>query len=293
MRRALTTAAIVSTAAILASACERQGQGQGQALREAVAGNTLTEVQRANLVALEAQMFDLVPEEPVPDDDLPARRLSIELSDRTLYATWVSSDPSAPAFFLLHGNGENIAEWRPLQAYLLGKGYSSFVFDYTGFGSSTGQPTVERVDQDAIEAYRRFAELSADASERIAFAHSLGTGILLGVADRLEPPPTKVVVHGAFTTMLALLVDLGYVEPEAQDQYPDIWDGLKNVQDLDVPLFVLHSRNDSTVKLSMGEELAAAAGGKATFLALDTPGHNSVYETPDDDTWGPILDLIR
>ncbi len=47
------------------------------------------------------------------------------------------------------------------------------------------------------------------------------------------------------------------------------------------------------VKLSMGEELAAAARGQATFLALETSGHNSVYQTPDDDTWGPILDLIR
>jgi pimeloyl-ACP methyl ester carboxylesterase len=289
MRRALSAAALLILAACLASACERQGRTGS----EAAAADTLTEVQRANLVAFEAQVFDLVPEEPVPDDDLPAQRLAIELPDRTLYATWVSSDPSAPAFFVLHGNGENIAEWRPLQAYLLGKGYSSFVFDYTGFGSSTGRPTVERVDQDAIEAYRRFAELSADARERIAFAHSLGTGILLDVANRLEPRPSKIVVHGAFTTMLALMVDLGYVEPDSLDQYPDIWDGLKNVHDLKMPLFVLHSRNDKTVKLSMGEQLAAAAGGKATFLALDTPGHNSVYEIPDDDTWGPILRLIR
>jgi hypothetical protein len=250
-------------------------------------------VQRANLLALEKETFDLVPEEPVPDDELPARRLSIELPGRTLYATWVSSDPSAPAFFFLHGNGENIAEWRPLQAYLLGKGYSSFVFDYTGYGSSTGQPTVARVDQDAIEAYRRFAELSADASERIAFAHSLGTGILLDVANRLEPRPSKVVVHGAFTTFLALLVDLGYIEPEARDQYPDVWNGLKNVRSLEMPLFVLHSRNDQTVKLSMGEELAAAGGGNATFLALETSGHNAVYQEPDDDTWVPILDLIH
>ena len=92
MRRAFTAAALLSSAALLVSGCDRQGRaGDGAAARD-----TATEVQRANLVGLEAQMFDLFPEEPAPDDDLPARRLSIQLPDRTLYATWVSSDPSPP-----------------------------------------------------------------------------------------------------------------------------------------------------------------------------------------------------
>lgn len=287
MRRATSTYVLLGLATFIATACDRRTEA------EPTTQVDLADTQRDNLAELEPQIFVLVPEEPVPNDDLPAQRVVIELPDRTLNGTWVSSDPGAPAFFVLHGNGEHIAEWRPLQAYLLGKGYSSFVFDYTGFGSSTGQPTVDRLNQDAVEAYGRFAQLSAEASERIAFAHSLGSSILMEVANRLEPLPDKVVVHGAFTTTRAILVDKGYIAPEDQGLYPDVWNGLANIRSLEMPAMVVHSPNDEIIKFSMGEELAAAAGENGTFLALQSPDHNAVYQIPTDDTWGPILELIR
>jgi len=279
--------ALLALALFSATSCDRRAEP------DTARQDSVAEVQRANLAQLETEIFVLVPEEPAPDDGLPAERVAIELADRTLYATWVFSDPSAPAFYLLHGNGEQITEWRPLQAYLLARGYSSFVFDYTGFGSSTGRPTVERLNEDAVEAYRRFAELSRQATERIAFAHSLGSSILMEVANRLEPHPSKIVVHGAFTTTRAILVDKGLVAPEEQDRYPDVWNGLRNVHSLEMPLFIVHSPNDETITFSMGEELAEAAGENGTFLVLQTPGHNAVYQIPNDDTWGPILSLIR
>ncbi len=287
MRRATSGYVLLGLAACVATSCG-WSQDAESAIRDEV-----TDARAANLAELESRIFVLVPEEPAPPDDLPARRVTIELSDRTLYGTWVSSDPSAPAFFLLHGNGEHVGEWRPLQAYLLGKGYSSFVFDYTGFGSSTGDPTVDRLNQDAVEAYARFAELSAGASERIAFAHSLGSSILLEVANRLNPPPSKVVVHGAFTTARAILAEKEYIAPGDQDLYPDVWNGLENIRALQMPSIVVHSPNDGTIRFSMGEELAAAAGEKGTFLALQSPGHNAVYQIPTDDTWSPILKAIR
>jgi len=278
---------LLGLALSFAASCDRRA-GTDAALQDSLAA-----LQRTNLAQLEPEIFVLVPEEPAPDDGLPAERMAIELADRTLYATWVASDPSAPAFFLLHGNGEHIGEWRPLQAYLLGKGYSSFVFDYSGFGSSTGRPTVERLNEDAVAAYQRFVQLSRHATERIAFAHSLGSSILMEVANRLEPHPSRIVVHGAFTTARAILVEKGFVPPEEEDRYPDAWNGLRNVQSLEMPLIVAHSPNDQTISFSMGEELAGAAGENGTFLALQTAGHNAVYQLPNDDTWGPILNLIR
>jgi alpha-beta hydrolase superfamily lysophospholipase len=286
MRGTLPTVALAVLAVVPVSAC------RGEAGADA-ADALITEEQQRNLAELETRIFTLVPEPATPEDDLPAERLTIDLGDRTLYANWVSRDPAAPAFFLLHGNGEHIGEWRPLQAYLLEKGYSSFVFDYTGFGSSTGAPTVARLNQDAIEAYRRFAERAAEAPERIAFAHSLGSSILMEVANRLEPLPTAIMVHGAFTTMRDVLVDKDVIEPDQREQYPDLWNGVEQVRDLAMPVFILHSPDDEVIDFSMGEELAGAVGERGTFVALETPGHNNVYQTPDDATWAPILELVR
>jgi len=252
-----------------------------------------TNSRRINLTKIEKKMFRLVPEKQLPKDDLPSERIKLEIEDRILYANWVSAGKTSPAFLILHGNGESISDWRPVQAYLLQKGYSSFVFDYSGFGSSTGQPSVKKLNKDAIIAYKKFASLTNGASEQIAFGHSLGTGVLLDIANKLKPLPDKVVVIGTFTTARAILVEKGVITNSEKKDYPDVWNGLKNVQRIKAPLYILHSINDKVVPIYMSEELAKSAGSKAKFLKLDNPGHNAVYQFPNDSIWNPIFNFIK
>lgn len=252
-----------------------------------------TSTRSTNLANIEQKMVVLIPEKLLPEDDLPSERISLKLEDRLLFSNWVSAGNTAPAFFLLHGNGESIADWRPLQAYLLQKGYSSFVFDYTGFGSSTGRPSVAKLNEDATVAYKKFISLTSDATERIAFAHSLGSSILLDVANKLNPLPDKVVVYATFTTFRALLVEKGVIKDSETKDYPNVWNGLKNVRRIKAPLYILHSINDNFIPIYMSEELAKNAGTKAKFLKLDNPGHNAVYGIPNDSIWNPIFKFIK
>lgn len=246
-----------------------------------------------NLKKIERDVIQLIPEKSLPADSLPAERIQLILKDRTLFANWVSAGKAAPSFFILHGNGETLSDWRPLQAYLLQKGYSSFVLDYSGFGSSTGKPTVDKLDEDASAAYEKFDALTPESAQRIAFAHSLGCSILLNVAKDLQPLPDKILIHGAFSTGRAILVEKGMFTEFTKWLVPDIWNGLKQVSKLKMPVYVLHSPNDKTIPISMSEELAKTAGSNGRFLSMASPGHNSVYELPNDSTWEQIFNLIK
>lgn len=250
-------------------------------------------VKKANWSKIEAQVFVSIPERALPEDDLPAERIEIKLKNRILVANWVSNDSKAPAFFILHGNGETLSDWRPLQAYLLDKGYSSFVFDYSGFGNSTGEMTTDNFLEDANEAYRVFTKCSPQATERIAFAHSLGTSILLEAANKLKPIPNKFVIHGAFTTGRNILVEKNVIDKESINDYPDVLNGFKKIHKLKAPLYITHSTNDRVIPIYMSKELAEFAGSKAQFLALNTKGHNDVYEFPTDTTWYPIFEFME
>jgi len=247
----------------------------------------------SNLQKIETKIFTLYPEKELPMDKLPAERIKIELKGRTLYANWVSADSKAPAFFILHGNGETLSDWRPLQAYLLNKGYSSFVFDYTGFGSSTGKPGVTGLNEDAIEGYKKFATLTINAKERIAFSHSLGGSILLETVNKFKPLPNKVVTHAAFTTLREIGVEKKVFTDSEKTNYPDVWNGYKNVKKLKSPLYIIHSIADKTIPIWMGEELAKSGGKKVKMLKLENAGHNIVYEDPTDKTWSKIFDFIN
>ena len=246
-----------------------------------------------NLAQVEPKIFALVPEKEYAKDHLPSERLKIELVDRTLFANWVSAGEQASAFFILHGNGETLTDWRLLQAYLFNKGYSSFVFDYTGFGSSTGVPSVANLNEDAVEAYKTFASLTEQAKERIAFAHSLGCSILLEDANKLSPLPDKIVTHAGFTTFREVGVEKKILTDSSKVYYPDIWNGYKNVRKLKRPLYIIHSTADKTIPVWMGEALAKSGGNNVKFLKLENSGHNAVYEDPTDNSWNQIFAFIK
>lgn len=252
-----------------------------------------TSTKLANLQKIESKIFVSIPEKQLPKDNIPSERLEIKVADRTLTANWVSSDNSAPAIFILHGNGETLSDWRPLQAYLLEKGYSSFVFDYSGFGNSTGKMTVSNFNQDALEAYKTFASLTKNTNQRFTFAHSLGTSISLEVTNQLKPLPNKVIIHGAFTTLREILVEKNVIEKENAADYPNSWNGLKSAKQIKAPLYILHSKNDHTIPIYMSEALAKSAGSKAKYLEIKSTGHNDVYEFPNDSTWNQIFNFIK
>jgi hypothetical protein len=254
---------------------------------------SLKKTQRDNLAQVERKIFALVPEKEYPKDHLPSERLKLEAGDRTLFANWVSAGEKAPAFFILHGNGETLSDWRPLQAYFLDKGYSSFVFDYTGFGSSTGIPSVAKLNQDAVEAYKTFSTLTKGAKERIAFAHSLGCSMLLEEANKFSPLPDKIVTHAGFSTFREIGVEKKILNDSSKVYYPDVWNGYKNVRKLKMPLYIIHSAADKTIPIWMGEALAKSDDDTVKFLKLENSGHNAVYEDPTDNTWSQIFAFIK
>jgi len=254
---------------------------------------SLKKAQSDNLAQVERKIFALLPEKEYPEDNLSLERLQLNLEDRTLQANWVSAGEQASAFFILHGNGETLSDWRPLQAYLLDRGYSSFVFDYTGFGSSTGIPTVAKLNEDAVEAYKTFSSLTKNAKERIAFAHSLGCSILLEDANTFSPLPDKIVTHAGFSTFREIGVEKKILTDSSKLYYPDVWNGYQNVRKLKRPLYIIHSAADKTIPLWMGEALANSGDDTVKFLKLENSGHNAVYEDPSDTTWSQIFSFIQ
>ena len=159
--------------------------------------------------------------------------------------------------------------------------------------SSTGIPSVAKLNEDAVEAYKTFSTLTKDAKERIAFAHSLGCSMLLEDANKLTPLPDKIVTHAGFTTFREIGVEKKILTDSSKVYYPDVWNGYKNVRKLKRPLYIIHSTADKTIPVWMGEALAKSGGNNVKFLKLENSGHNAVYEDPTDNTWNQIFAFIK
>ena len=62
---------------------------------------------------------------------------------RRLAAVFVAGDDALPVILLCHGIGETVGHWSAVQAFFEERGVGSTVFNYSGYGRSSGAIRVE------------------------------------------------------------------------------------------------------------------------------------------------------
>src|SRR5580704_10039819 len=84
--------------------------------------------------------------------------------------------PAQGAVLLCHGIGETVEQWFGVQQLLAANGVASLVFDYSGYGKSTGRPNWEQFEFDAIAAFAALKELAPSLPITV-LGFSLGSGV--------------------------------------------------------------------------------------------------------------------
>src|SRR5258708_24845857 len=84
---------------------------------------------------------------------LVKERLVIPSGKRRLSAVYVSAGDETPAVLICHGIGELVEYWGRVQGLLQGMGVSSLVFNYSGYGTSTGHLCTTHCEEDEIAAW--------------------------------------------------------------------------------------------------------------------------------------------
>ncbi|HEV8269547.1 MAG TPA: alpha/beta fold hydrolase, partial [Thermoanaerobaculia bacterium] len=219
----------------------------------------------------------------------------IQSGERRLRAFFVHVPPRPSkrprAVLLLHGNGETISQWVRAQKVLADSGVSSLVFDYSGFGDSTGVPTSERVSEDGRAAYGELVRRMPPDSLRVAYGLSLGAAVVLKIAPALDPPPSGVVVWGAWPSAREVVKRLHTAPAWLVPLLPNAFDNPTAARDVKVPLLVLHGSEDKIATADDGKRIAGAA---SHGRLVEVPGgtHNAPHETPDTRSWKPVIDFF-
>jgi len=219
-------------------------------------------------------------------------RLEIQSGKHKLWANWLENGKDSPSIIIFHGNGESLSDWVETQLLLLELGFNSFVFDYTGFGSSEGKPSVDILNQNAISAWNYFCKISNANSSRIAVGHSLGAAILLGSVSRFNPKPDKIIIHAPFSTAREIAVHFGSAKKSWVWMMPDVWNNKKNVKKISnhIPIDIFHSKADQKIPFTMSEKITSH-NGSAKLHLINNFGHNAVYEDPQIEFWKKILNI--
>src|ERR1700723_3565430 len=90
----------------------------------------------------------------VGEFSLDKERLVIPSGGGEVSAVYVSAGEDTPAVLICHGIGELVEYWGKVQGLLKEMGVSSLVFNYSGYGTSSGFISATRCEEDAVAAYR-------------------------------------------------------------------------------------------------------------------------------------------
>ena len=181
-----------------------------------------------------------------------------------------------------HGNGGNIADRVETIDLLNRLGLNTLIFDYRGYGRSTGSPSEKHTYEDARVAWDYLVKgRAADGGGRTApdriviFGRSLGGSIAAHLAA--ETTPKALIVESSFTSVPAMGTRLYWWLPIkliARYKYPTV-DAISKAR---CSVLVAHSPQDEIVPYAFGRENYSAAPEPKEFFEM-TGNHNEGWAT--------------
>jgi fermentation-respiration switch protein FrsA (DUF1100 family) len=212
-----------------------------------------------------------------PEDlHLKYKEVFFDTEDGRKLHGWLFPLPEkSPLILFFHGNAGNISHRLDNVRLLLNQGLSVFIFDYRGYGKSTGRPSEKGLYRDGIAAYDHLVREEHITSENIVlFGRSLGAAVAVDIALKREVK--ALILESAFTStkdMAKTMFLFGLLAPVLPPNY----NNLKKIVRIDVPKLIIHGTEDNIVPYSMGEKLFDASKAPKIFFPIEEAGHNDTY----------------
>lgn len=206
--------------------------------------------------------------------------------DQNIHAWWWPAEQAdAPAMLYLHGSRWNLTGHLFRLEQVRSLGFSVLAIDYRGFGKSVGElPSEASVYQDARIAWDHLKKLQPDADKRLIYGHSLGGAVAVDLAAELgreaerrgeSPEARALIIESTFTNLADIATEV------ADTPWPIRWlvsqkfDSIDKIDQVGMPLLIVHGTADQYVPARFSEELHDAAQQPKRLLLIEGGSHNN------------------
>lgn len=225
--------------------------------------------------------------------EVAVERHRIASGKNVLDAVWVRPVTARARAVVLvcHGIGETVEHWLPVQELLAANGAASLVFDYSGYGRSTGRIEAAQCEADSVAAFEYLDGLAADAGCSAGITmlgFSLGSGIAAAVMTRVRA--SRLVLCAGFTSFRAAAHSLG-IPRGVGPLIPPLWHVGEALRDCSIPVLVVHGEKDRLFPVKMATELAECC--RAETMIVPKLGHAEPYYKPQAKYWVPIVEWME
>ena len=198
--------------------------------------------------------------------------LTLKSGEAALDAVFHLPAPGKPVILYSHGNGETLDNIKPLLNQFISMGYGVMAYDYAGYGNSTGYPGEKQAYMDIEAAYTYLVEKHKFTPKDIVImGYSVGSGPSCYLAEKVNAKALVIISGFASAAQVLLPFSVPF------DQFPNA-ERLKNCN---IPLLIIHGRNDKIVPLRNGKKLFSSSVAPIRTMHYSDAGHNDIfYKTP-------------
>lgn len=207
---------------------------------------------------------------------------TVETEDGATLDTWILKREDADATLLYFGgNGFLMVKSRPLIEAYSTMPVNLILFDYRGYGLSSGEPSVAGIQTDARAMFGYADSLAESLSHPLYIhGHSMGSFLSSYTAERedvagyiLESPVSEV---SGWTKKLVPWLLRPFVRFDINEEIA-AQNNLKYVSAIKTPLFIIGGTEDNITPFEMAEELyEASASSDKKLVSVEGGNHNDL-----------------
>ena len=195
-----------------------------------------------------------------------------------LHAWWLTTSQAEKTAFFFHGNAGNLTDRTFRLEIFKTLGLNALLFDYRGYGRSSGKIKTEQdLYIDGLAAWEFLTVSKKIAPEDIIiWGRSLGSGIAVEIAQNKDV--ASVVLEASLFSLPELARHYFWFLPTELILKFDFANN-KKIKDIQAPILFVHSPADEVIPFQEGKKLFQVAPEPKTFLMLSGSHNTDIAES--------------
>ncbi len=171
-----------------------------------------------------------------------------------------------------HGNSDNIARWGHLYHFFGQFNYDYFVYDYRGYGKSTGRRNEHTMQLDA-EAVFTYLKQQYPSEKIILFGRSLGSAFASKIAA--ENIVKALILETPFSSMRNLFYTYYPFLPKLF-VFKYVFPNRRYLRHVQSPIYIFQGTKDWVVPYTCAARLKSSLKLDDAFITIPGGGHNNL-----------------
>ena len=224
----------------------------------------------------------IFPAEPLPKDyqfsfDMPFTEINLPVDGAVLNALHFKQENSRGVIFFLHGNSGNLVDWVTDLEFYRRENYDLFIFDYRGYGKSTGELSSQSQAIDDVQTAWDFIAPQYKDKPIVIYGRSLGSALGTELAQKVNP--ALLVLVSPFTSMIDMARQRYPIAPSWLLRFP--FETNKIIQNVSSDVLLIHGDKDDFIPIIHSQKLQQLTQKSSKLIIIKGADHSDIHHSDD------------